>query len=136
MIKISSTFAAVLLVSACSSSPAVPAVPERVAGKQFSVFFGSGTSAITREADETLQELAALIRDFAPTRVEVAGHADTAEPDPDGVSKARADLVAKRLGALGVTAAIRTRSAGSKQLAVQTPAGTKEAQNRRVTIDY
>lgn len=136
MNKRSSMFAAALFVAACSSSPTVAPAPERVSGLQYSVYFSSGSSAITDDADETLRELAGLIREFAPTRVLVAGHADTAEPDPDGVSKARADLVARRLAALSVTSEIRTRSAGATELAVQTPAGTKEAQNRRVTIDY
>lgn len=147
MIKTLATFAAVVVCAACSSNPTVtptektptpaaPTAPERVAGQQFAVFFGSGQSAITEQADETLREVATLIREFAPTRVEMVGHADTAEPDPDGVSKARADLVAQRLRALGVTAEFQARSAGAKELLIQTPAGTKEAQNRRVTIDY
>lgn len=143
MTKITTVLAAVLCLAACSSNPAEgpsapdrPAAPERVAGKQFTVFFGSGTPAITGEADETLRDLVPLIREFAPPHIQVVGHADTAESDPDGLSKARADLVTQRLRALGVTTEIRTRSAGSKELGVETPAGTREAQNRRVTIEY
>jgi len=130
---------AAVLFAACSSNPAAPARPdvsERVGGKQFAVFFGAGATTITEDADEVLRDVAALIREFAPTRVLVAGHADTAEADPEGLSGTRADLVKQRLAALGVTAAIQARGAGCRELLIPTPAGTREAQNRRVTIEY
>lgn len=136
-----STLAVLLLLTACNANPGTPngdATPpaERVSGRQDVIYFGFGESAITEEADEALRETAMQMREFGPTRIQLAGHADTAEPDPAAVSKARADLVARRLAALGVTAEIQVRGAGANELAIETPAGVREAQNRRVTIAY
>jgi outer membrane protein OmpA-like peptidoglycan-associated protein len=139
----SATLLAGILLAACTSSPtgspmapAKPDAPERVCGKQFMIFFSFGEPTITAEADEALRSYVDMIREFAPTRVKLAGHTDTLETDPSALSAARVDLVARRLRELGVTAEIQTRSAGSSEPEVQTPPNTKEAQNRRVTIDY
>jgi len=143
MTKTSAILLANLLMLACTSSPTDgpstptrPKEPERVCGKRFEVYFSFEASTITDEADEALRAYVDMIREFAPTRVKLVGHTDTLEPEPSALSKKRVDLVAQRLKALGVTAEIQTRSAGSSELAIETPPGTKEAQNRRVTIDY
>lgn len=143
MPKTSGALLALTLLAACTSNPSenptVPATrsaPERVLGTQLAIYFSFGKPGITEHGDEALREHAALIREFAPTRVKLAGHADTAEPDPLALSTARANLVAQRLKELGVSAEIQTRSAGSSELAIPTPPGTRESQNRRVTIDY
>lgn len=100
------------------------------------IYYGFNKSAITAEADAVLQESARHIAECAPTRIELVGHTDTAEPEPDGLSKARTDLVARRLKALGVTVEIQARGAGSNELLIRTGPGEKEPQNRRVTIVY
>ena len=144
MTKSMATLAIVTLLAACGPKPTAtptaaatdPDRPEKVCARQEVIYYGFNKPAIGYEAEQVLQASAKHIAECGATRITLVGHADTAEPEPDVVSKERTDLVAQRLRALGVTAEIQARNAGSNELAIQTDPGVKEPQNRRVTIDY
>ncbi len=150
MIKNIARLAILMIVAACGPKPTASTTqpagtqlasppadgPEQVCNRQDVIYYGFNKATFNSEADAVLQTSAKQIAECASTRIRLVGHNDTAEPEPDVLSKARTDLVAQRLKALGVTAAIESRSAGSSELAIETGPGAKEPQNRRVTVEY
>ncbi|HYD18733.1 MAG TPA: OmpA family protein [Patescibacteria group bacterium] len=106
--------------------------------KNFTLYFDFDHSDLRPDARKTLAEAVAEITARKPSMVTVSGHTDTAGSDAynDALGSRRADAVGDALEAQGVDQSIiKEQSFGEHQLAVETPDGQPEQQNRRVTID-
>ena len=117
-----------------------PCPPEEVAAEPVGgvVLFDFDVDVPNSDGDNALQEILADLRDRAPDRVNVGGHADRAgtEAYNQDLSQRRADNVAKRLIAGGIEASSITIEAfGETRPAVPTEDGAREPANRRVEID-
>ncbi len=91
--------------------------------------FDSASQSVLAEAEAAAEKLGATLS--------VAGYTDTAGNATynEGLSKLRADAVAKALAARGISAQkIDTKWYGQTDLAVPTPDDTSEPMNRRVVI--
>ena len=101
------------------------------------VYFDVNRDNLDAGANAEVSAYAAQLMATSPTSLSVVGYTDTAGPaDLNArLSNARADNVAAALVEAGVPAGMITRGAsGEDGLAVDTPDGTREASNRRVTI--
>ena len=135
----------VLALAACSQPPVPPAYVERpwtgpqvpvYAGAQYTVLFGFGSAALTKEGKAVVEQAAGEIAKGA-TSVTLVGHTDTVgnAKANQALSERRAKAVAKALLAKGVPAgAIQMGGVGETDQAVATPDNTKEKANRRVVI--
>jgi hypothetical protein len=117
---------------------AAPApVPAVVPARSYLVFFDWDKSDLTARAQQIIAEAAQASTRVATTRIDVAGHADksgTASYN-QGLSLKRANNVASELVRLGVPRnAISITAFGDTKPLVQTAAGVREPQNRRVEI--
>jgi outer membrane protein OmpA-like peptidoglycan-associated protein len=126
-------------------SGSFPCPPEEVTAEPIAVepvsgvvLFDFDVDVPNGEGETALQEIIADLRERAPDRVNVGGHADRAgtEAYNQGLSQRRANNVAKRLIAGGVDASSVTVEAfGETRPAVQTDDGVRDPANRRVEID-
>ena len=101
-------------------------------------YFPFDQYVLTPEAQQVVQEAASYASQGHATKVVVVGHTDTSGSDAynERLSERRAKAVADALVGLGVEqSALAVDFKGEKDLAVQTPDGTKEPLNRRSTID-
>jgi outer membrane protein OmpA-like peptidoglycan-associated protein len=110
----------------------------------YAVFFGAGKSDLTTEANNTIDEVARILKANAGLTLTVVGHADTMEtnlseitPAFKEVDKKRATAVADQLKKLGVTNAISIDFKGIKEESDFVSGDTEEkeidwAKNRRV----
>ncbi len=117
--------------------PVAAIAPAPAASRSYLVFFDWDKSDLTERARQIIAEAAQASTRVAATRIEVAGHADrtgTAQYN-QALSRRRAAMVAAELVRLGVAAtAISVSSFGDTRPLVQTAAGVREPQNRRVEI--
>ncbi len=112
-----------------------PVAVEPVSGV---VLFDFDVDVPNGDGESALQAIIADLRQRAPDRVTVGGHADRAgtEAYNQDLSQRRANKVAKRLIAGGVDASsIGIEAFGETRPAVQTDDGVREPANRRVEID-
>jgi OmpA-OmpF porin, OOP family len=103
------------------------------------VFFAWDRSDITPVAQEILQQVVEDFRRGTPTRLVLAGHADTSGPAPYNLqlSERRARSVAAALTQLGIPADdLEVTWYGETQPRVPTGDGVREPQNRRVEITF
>lgn len=123
-------------------------IEEKMTPKQkietYAVFFGAGKSDLTTEANNTIDEVARILKANSGLTITVVGHADTMEtnlseitPAFKEIDKKRATSVADQLKKLGVTNAITVDFKGVKEESdfVSGDAEEKEidwAKNRRV----
>lgn len=125
--------------------PPPPAAPEPGAGatarppfsRDFEVYFPTNSAALSPTSKEIVRQAATTAKENAPTRINVAGHTDTAGPAGynEQLSNRRAEAVRKELIANGVAPdEIATSAQGESDLAVQTANGVHEPRNRRVVI--
>lgn len=117
-----------------------PAAAESPASEQpFRLFFDWGKPELTRDAQATLDEVAAAYQRLRPNRVEIAGHADRSGSDSVNLaaSRRRAEAVKTYLASHGVAAAaIGVSAYGETRPIIATEDGVREAQNRRVEIRF
>jgi len=98
------------------------------------VFFASGQSEISEQGERTINQFAAFFFKVETSRVTLTGHTDTAEASVP-LSMSRAIAVKMRLLGLGIPVdRISVVARGDKDPLVQTPPGTRDAQNRRVEL--
>lgn len=106
-------------------------------GKQFKVYFSTGSARLDDAANKTIGEAVAYAKNFSPVRIVVAGYTDTS--GSAGANKAlsdrRAAVVAAAMRIRGVdTKSIRSRGYGEEFLDKRTGDGVAEGKNRRVEI--
>jgi outer membrane protein OmpA-like peptidoglycan-associated protein len=102
------------------------------------VFFDFDRYMLTREAQSAIKAAAGVYKGGGSARIEVNGYTDLSGPaDYDfRLSLRRADAVTSALMALGVDRSdIGVAAHGIADPRIPTPAGVREAQNRRVEID-
>lgn len=118
------------------------AVPEEealtsAAVEPLAVFFDVNRDSLSADSSAEVRDFAKLMNASAPKQVEIVGHTDSTGPADlnERLSKARATHVKEALLDAGVPAEIISlKASGEKSLAVNTPDGTEEKINRRVTI--
>jgi outer membrane protein OmpA-like peptidoglycan-associated protein len=104
-----------------------------------SVFFASGSAAVSSEGKAVLDQAARTYRDGKPIIMVVSGGSD-ATGSPAGnlkLSQQRADNVLQGLVARGIPIErFQVLAKGQTEPAVPDPDGTPEAKNRRVEISW
>ena len=101
------------------------------------VYFDVNQDKLDAGAQAEVDAYAAELMATSPKALSVVGFTDTSGPaDLNArLSEARANSVAAALLQAGVPAGMITRGAsGEDDLAIETPDGTREANNRRVTV--
>lgn len=105
----------------------------------FLVFFGFDISAIDRDGSDIVAEVADAFRSSGAARVTLTGHTDRAGASDYNkrLSRRRVEAVRDALVAKGVpAAAITVGPDGEGQPLIDTADGVREAQNRRVEINF
>ena len=101
------------------------------------VYFDINEDSLDDAAQAEVEAYVTALMETSPTSLSVVGFTDTSGPaDVNAkLSAARAESVSAALVEAGVPADLIDRnSSGEDSLAVETPDGTSEASNRRVTI--
>ena len=136
-----SVVAAVWLLSACSQTPPPPPPPQRAMPPSpmppTTVYFATGSSALSQEAMSSIQQVAANYKTMGNATVTLTGHTDTVgSPDVNmTLSQRRAAAVRNALVREGVPAtAITGGGQGEASLPVQTADNVDERRNRSVDI--
>ena len=123
-----------------SKSPLLPP-PEPVTIDPLTVYFDSGSDSVSAGSSAEIQAFAEQLTATNPKSIQVVGYTDTSGSAAlnKQLSEARAANVVASLVDAGIPASlISQESAGEEALAVETPDGTREPNNRRVLItpDY
>jgi outer membrane protein OmpA-like peptidoglycan-associated protein len=101
------------------------------------ITFDTDDAKVKPDFAGTLVSVAAVLKHFNRTTVDVYGYTDSQGPDDynQALSQRRANNVAAKLSAAGVGSdAISIKAYGESSPAVQTPDGVREPLNRRVEI--
>ncbi len=117
--------------------PVVAVVQEPVTLEPMTVYFDTGEDQLSAGAGKQVQAFAEQLFETNPKSIKVVGHTDTSgSADLNAkLSKARAASVIASLVEAGVSSDVIDQDAsGEGSLAVATPDGTREANNRRVVI--
>ncbi len=121
----------------CSAMAAAQA-PASASGAH-RLFFDWGKPELTRDAQATLDEVAAAYVQTKPGQVLIHGHSDRSGPEAVNLraSRRRAEAVRDYLAAHGVPrAAMAVTAHGESRPIIPTEDGVREAQNRRVEIVF
>ena len=129
--------AAILAVSAgCAEiPPADPPVPTAAIARDWWVYFGHDSSAISAAGSATISNFAEYARQTVNPRITLTGHADrSGNPAYNmDLSVRRAAAIKKALVDQDISAdSIEVKGRGETQPLVVTADGVKEPQNRRV----
>ena len=103
------------------------------------VFFGFDSSAVDRDGEDLLQQVASDYQASGATALVLTGHTDRsgASAYNQRLSKRRVEAVRAKLVALGVSGDVITVGPdGEGQPLIDTADGVREAQNRRVEIHF
>ena len=105
----------------------------------YTLYFDLNKGVIRSGEQAKIAEISHDIARYRPAQVTVAGHTDTS--GKAGYNKAlsarRADAVSAALSKAGVVNQVIDKKAyGESDLAVETPDGTKNPENRRVVVDF
>lgn len=118
---------------------AATAAPAQEAPESLKVYFDSGSARPTAAEAATLDQAARLFREGDPIVMIVAGGADTVgSPDRNlALSVERAESVVRALAERGIPVSrLQVIGRGTSELAVETPEGVAEPQNRVVEITW
>jgi outer membrane protein OmpA-like peptidoglycan-associated protein len=116
-----------------------PAAPPPALPESGQVYFDFDKADLNAEAQATMDQVIADIKNRELGGITVGGHTDTAGPADYNMqlSQRRANTVAAELVRAGIPADIITTEAfGQTDLAVQTADGVPLQANRRATIDF
>ncbi|MEA2755849.1 MAG: OmpA-OmpF porin, family [Aliidongia sp.] len=116
----------------------VDRTPNADSERAFQVFFDFARSDLTAAGRKVIEAAAGAAKSGHAIHILVTGHTDTVGTAGfnQTLSDQRAAAVARELVADGIPAGeIATRGVGKSDLPVATPDGTREAQNRRATIE-
>ena len=122
-----------------AQAPAPAPAPQAAAARPFLVFFDWDKADINQGAMPTVDEIARTIQAGRPATIRVAGHADKSGPDPYNMSlsERRAVNVLNALQQKGIRKdQVRLEYFGESQPLVPTADGVREAQNRRVEVNF
>ncbi|RAR59355.1 outer membrane protein OmpA-like peptidoglycan-associated protein [Paraburkholderia unamae] len=102
----------------------------------YGVNFDLDKSTLRADAKPVLDRMAALLKQHADWKIEVAGHTDSSGGDAHNMtlSQARAESVAQYLKSAGVTGTLTAKGYGSTQPLVPNTTDVLRAQNRRVEL--
>lgn len=115
--------------------PANTPAPPKPAPLTQLVFFDYEKATVGEFASGILDKIAAHAKDVSAKEVYIVAHTDSAEPNNDALSLARATGLRSALITKGVPAhKIAIVGAGAAQQLVPTAQGAKEPQNRRASI--
>ena len=120
-------------------APETPPQPVAPVEREFLIFFGFNKSALTPQAMETVRQAAVAATQPGTANVRVVGHTDRSGSLSynRALSLRRAMVVKKALVSEGVLgSAISIAGKGESSPIVQTADGVREAQNRRVQINF
>ena len=121
--------------SAAFSQPAEKAAsPDSI-----TIYFGSGSTAISAEGRSALDQAARTYREGKPIIMVVSGGSDSTGSAAANLrlSQTRADKVLQGLVSRGIPVErFQVLAKGETEPAVPTPEGTPEARNRRVEISW
>jgi OOP family OmpA-OmpF porin len=115
-----------------------PPPPAAAPGREFRVYFEFDRSELLPEAQQILQQVAALAKQQPKLRILLVGKADRAGTDGYNLhlSEARAERVRSALVQDGIARdRIDTRWVGEREPPVPTPPGVREPRNRVVEIN-
>lgn len=138
MVRIDEPQATLVTTIVPAASAAVVSMPAQA--HLHTIYFDYDRTEIRPGPDR--RELDAAINDIKlsnPGQVTVSGHADAAGTNSynDDLSTHRTQVIANALVEGGISGnLIRQQAFGEERLAVQTPDGQPEQQNRRVTVDF
>jgi outer membrane protein OmpA-like peptidoglycan-associated protein len=119
-------------------APVAPPPPPAAAPTDYTVYFDLDSWTLTAEDLTVLTNVINTARSGGQSHITVVGHTDTSGPAPynQRLSVRRSNVVVEALVDMGARRpSIQASGVGEKDLAVQTPDGTKEAKNRRAVID-
>ena len=125
--------------SAQSPPPAATPSAAAKAPDSLSVFFDTGSAAVTPQAQGVLDQAARTYRDGKPIIMVVSGASDSTGSAAYNLrlSQQRADNVLQGLVARGIPVdRFQVLAKGETEPAVPAPEGTAEARNRRVEISW
>jgi len=125
-------------------APVPPAIcPEMACAKSpisFIVYFDFDRYSLTAKAKDTLQQVVTAIRERNPAHVIITGHTDRSGADAynERLSKKRLDMVIAALRQAGIMEQqlIDGSYYGERRPHVATPDGERNAENRRVEINF
>jgi OmpA-OmpF porin, OOP family len=102
----------------------------------YGVNFDLDKSTLRPDAKPVLDRMAALLKQHADWKIEVAGHTDSTGGDAHNMtlSQSRAEAVAQYLKDAGVTSPLTAKGYGSTQPLVPNTSDVLRAQNRRVEL--
>jgi len=121
--------------AAQAPAPQQAAAPAR----PFLVFFDWDKADLNNSAQPTIDEIARTIQAGRPATIRLAGHADKSGPDPYNMSlsERRAQTVLNALSQKGIRKdQVRVEYFGESRPLVPTADGVREAQNRRVEVNF
>ncbi|MBF0265551.1 MAG: DUF1566 domain-containing protein [Gammaproteobacteria bacterium] len=106
--------------------------------KNFTLYFSSGTTSLTKQSQEQFSELIELLNNANQSDVYIVGHTDTQGDEEENyqLGMERAETVAKLLNTklTNKVTSVKTSSDGEKNLLIKTKDNVNEQQNRRVEI--
>jgi outer membrane protein OmpA-like peptidoglycan-associated protein len=107
--------------------------------RPYLVFFDWDKAELNQSAGTTIDEIARTIQSGRPATIRLAGHADKSGPDPYNMSlsEKRANTVMNALAQKGIRKdQVRVEYFGESRPLVPTADGVREAQNRRVEVNF
>ena len=102
------------------------------------IAFDTDSAVLTADSNEQLDNIAIILRAYPRANVTIAGHTDSSgsEARNRALSRARADAVAARLTAAGVSPErVHAEGYGSEKPAADNSTETGRAHNRRVELE-
>ncbi len=107
-------------------------------GNRHSIYFDTASAIVCPCKTSMIGQIFKYAQDINIQKIEIHGHADSTGGDAinEKISLARAEAVRDFFVSNGFKGEIEIFAHGNKELAVKTPKGVKNAQNRRVEIIF
>jgi len=99
------------------------------------VYFNSNSSKLSSASNESLNKVAAVLKNNPDVKIKIEGHTDNAEKDADNLSTQRAEAVKTYLVSKGVNVEkIKVEGSGSTTPIADNNTAAGKTKNRRVEI--
>ncbi|WP_265571172.1 OmpA family protein [Sphingomicrobium nitratireducens] len=125
-------------VAPCTSGTDACVAKEGLPGP-FILFFDWDGRRLDRDAEELLGQIVEAANANPELRIKLVGHSDRSGSASvnEVIARQRAEAVRQELVERGLKRdALSIRSAGERELLIQTADGVREAQNRRVEVEF